>query len=128
MAAASSGQPDVVAEILAHHPEVNARNDSGRTAIFFPASPWLIREDRTDRSDAVIDLLVQAGADVNAQDRAGNSVLHATLSEHVAQALIRNGANMNLRNNVGKTPLMVSTSGQVQRLLKQAGAQRTDGL
>jgi ankyrin repeat protein len=128
MAAASSGQPDIVAEILAHHPDVNARDDSGSSAIFMSVRTLRPHEDRTDHPDAVIDLLAQAGADLNAQDRAGNSALHVAYSKNAIRALIRNGANLNIPNNAGKTPLMTETRPDVRSLLRQAGAQRTDGL
>jgi hypothetical protein len=72
----------MVAEILRHHPNVDARDDQGRTAIvLWRGSITTIRIPRSDdkRADhvptddpgAVIDLLARAGADLNARDQSG---------------------------------------------------------
>lgn len=57
--------------------------------------------------------LLDGGADVNACDRRGNSVLHFAVTENRQEAvsfLIRHGANLNLKNGKGYAPLHVAAS------------------
>lgn len=50
------------------------------------------------------ELLIAAGADVNARDNGGNTPLHLATAPEVAQVLIRHGADVNARNGEGKLP------------------------
>merc|ERR1712096_450951 len=60
-----------------------------------------------------IEILVAAGADINAKDNDGDTPLHASLydldgnvsREKRFNALIGHGANVNVENNEGQTPL-----------------------
>jgi ankyrin repeat protein len=71
----------------------------------------------------VIRLLAKAGADLNAQDRDGNTAaLHLTDGLESAKTLIELGARINILNNEGDTPLINTGSGEVAKLLLQAGA------
>lgn len=58
------------------------------------------------RSMQVVDLLIKAGADVNARDREGNTPLFRfRLHGEMGDALIAAGADINIRNKQGMTPL-----------------------
>jgi len=121
IAAATSGMPQAVAEILRYHPPVNGLDEYGHTAIF-SAAEW--RGDDVGRADraAVIRLLTRAGANLNFQDQGGNTALHEATDEDAARALIENGANLNIQNKYGETPLMTTVSDEVALLLIKAGA------
>jgi ankyrin repeat protein len=78
-------------------------------------------------------VLLEAGADANAADNYGTTVLmhavHAANQEAAliknVRALIRAGAQVNARNKLGQTALSIAVeaqNGDLVNLLKQAGA------
>ena len=137
MAAASSGVPEVVEMILAQHPDVNALDQQGRTALWYIWSQTALstfgmpkahgHEERHADRARVLHLLVRAGADVNSQDEHGNAVLHTARWANIARALVEEGANVNIQNKNGETPLMTTFSLDLAKLLVAAGAD-IDGL
>jgi len=120
--AASSGVPQVVEEVLKHRPNVNERNHLGKTAVFAAAVNYISSEDHDCDHPAVIRLLVKSGADLNTQDKDGNTALHLTSDLDSAKALVELGARIDILNNEGDTPLINTGSGEVAKLLLQAGA------
>lgn len=120
--AASSGVAQLVEEVLKHRPNVNARNQLGKTAIFVAAEHFAWSKDHDINYPDVIRLLAQSGADLNAQDKDGNTALHVALDLERARTLIQLGAGINILNNEGDTPLINTGSGEVAKLLLQAGA------
>lgn len=64
-----------------------------------------------------IETLVQLGADINAQDHAGNTVLHkaiqvctSTSVVAVVECIIRRGAAPSIRNHIGQCPIHIECS------------------
>jgi ankyrin repeat protein len=125
MAAASSGVKEVVEEILKYSPEINARDERGRTAVFGAAEWRYGDEQRHADRPGVIRILVAAGADLDIQDLNGNTALYETIDVDVARALIAGGASLNIRNDDGETPLMATDAEDVAKLLIDAGADLT---
>ena len=123
MWAATSAVPEVVEAILSAHPEVNARDEKGRTAVRYicDANSGNDEKRHADRGK-VVHLLARAGADLNAQDEEGNAPLHEAYDLETARALIQDGANVDIRNADGETPLMTNFSVGVAKLLVAAGA------
>ncbi len=73
--------------------------DTGRTALH-----WAARENRAE----IITLLIEAKADLNAQDRTGKGPLTLaaeTGSVDATRLLVEAGANLNARDSIGGTPL-----------------------
>ena len=123
-AAAAAAYPRVVEELLKHHPDVNQRDSAGRTALnaLGQSAVGLPGENPAE----VARLLIEAGADVNAQDNIyGNTPLHEVSDAATAKALIQGGANLNRRNMEGQTALMVTLDPEVARVLLAAGADKT---
>lgn len=117
--AAYSGNPDVVREILRHHPDLEAHDPAGATAIFAIGDS---RGDREDDRVRCMRLLVAAGANVNARDNDGNTALHKIFLTAVAKELLKDGADVNARNNNGETPIFTTFSDQITQLLIDHGA------
>ena len=96
--AAYEGHLKVVELLLAHGapPSPDARNDVGVTPAHNAA--------QRGHADALLALL-RAGADANACDVDGASVLHLATDRRCVEALLREGADPNARRRDGRTPL-----------------------
>jgi ankyrin repeat protein len=123
-AASASAFPEVLKEMLKHHPDVNQRDSAGRTALRVVGASAI--GDKRENAAEVVRLLAKAGADVNVQDNFyGNTALHEAPDAATAKALIDAGANINLRNQDGQTALMLTLDENVTRVLLAAGADTT---
>jgi len=104
--AAQSGNPNVVRLILRYHPNLEARDREGKTAVF-AAGEYRGEDDETGRVECV-RLLALAGANVNARDKGGDTPLHEIFLTSVEAELLKLGANVNARNNDGETPIFTN--------------------
>lgn len=98
---------DVLAD---HRANVNATNLAGETPLHLLAGRPTHSGAATSNLVHRMSRLVKAGARVDAQDAAGNSLLHITAQAHGGRAdltawLLDRGAPINARNNAGRTPL-----------------------
>jgi ankyrin repeat protein len=118
--AAQSGNPEMVREILRYRPKLEARDPEGKTAIFAAADDSG-RASEEMRAECV-RLLAQAGADVNARDREGNTPLHETYLTAVEKELLKLGANVNARNHDGETPIFTTVDDEAIPLFVAYGA------
>jgi ankyrin repeat protein len=106
--------------------EISASQSPGQTSSQDPTEPIV------DRTVTLIDRLVAAGVDPNAQDKYGNSPLHKAVSGDGANpsavaALLRHGADPNRCNKAQQSPLHGAVHGygdwvDCVRLLLAAGA------
>jgi len=123
-AASAAAYPRVVDELLKYRPDVNQRDSAGRTALNALGQSAVGRPG--ENPSEVARLLIQAGADANAQDNIyANTPLHEVPDAATAKVLIQAGANLNRRNVEGQTPLMVTLDPEVARVLLAAGADKT---
>ena len=123
-AASAAAYPHVVEEMLKHHPNVNQRDSAGRTALNALGQSAVGRPGENPAE--VAHLLIQAGADVDAQDNIyASTPLHEVPDAASAKVLIEAGANLNRRNVEGQTALMVTLDPEVARVLLEAGADKT---
>ena len=75
---------------------------------------WFTTSDVQQRSIASLDLLLKAGADINAGADSGQSALRGAITwgwNDVIQFLADKGANLNAADNRGQTPLDAASGG-----------------
>lgn len=122
------GTPEEVQQAITAGADVTERDQHGGTCLM----------DATDNPDvAVIPLLVQSGADVNAQTKNGQTALMlaamSTKTPQVICALIDAGADPNLQNRYGWTALKWAAQenpnpGVIHALIKGGCYTHIDGL
>ena len=65
--------------------------------------------------------LIEAGAEVNAKDKKGNTPLHYVKNKELAEILIEAGANVNAKNKYGQTPLTMANINNKLELVSYIG-------
>ena len=114
--AAKSGDAERVSALLTYDQSlVEARDKDGSTPLH--CAVWKGHQQ-------VVDLLLKAGADVNAQnenDHWGTTPLHAAAHANqaaIAQLLIDYGANVRATDREGRTPLFHTTFHKARAVVK----------
>lgn len=113
--------------LIAAGADVNLKNGTETTPLKLAVFQF------EDRKGELVSVLLEAGADANAADDYGTTVLmhavHAANQEAAlirnVRALIRSGAEVNARNKLGQTALSIAIEAKNRdliNLLKQAGA------
>ena len=98
--AVSDKDINLVKEILSSNPDLEIKDKNGRTALMIAAY---------NRDNIIAELLVAAGANVNAQDTMQNTPFLYAGAEGIVQLLkmcLENGASFNLYNRYGGTALI----------------------
>ncbi len=121
--AASSGNPEMVREVLGYKPDLEARDRQGKTALI-AAGKYQYSVAESERVECV-RLLVKAGANVNGTDNDGNTALHETFLTEVEKELLALGANVNARNHDGETPIFTTYDNDAIPLFIAHGADLT---
>ncbi len=111
MAAAMRADTQVVAYLLQRGAKVNAQTVSGNTAVMFASdgrNEYSRDMTMTDRMAECIEVLANAGADLDLANDSGATALHWATTGFSAQpvgVLLQHGANPRLRAQDGSTPL-----------------------
>jgi Ankyrin repeats (3 copies)/Ankyrin repeats (many copies) len=105
--AAYSGNLEVVRILIEYDPAcINARDDDGDTPL-----QWASQGHILHRDGSVFRLLLEHGADVNAQGLNGWTALHRASyfgALEVVHLLLEHGADVEAKDNYGKTALQVA--------------------
>jgi ankyrin repeat protein len=123
ISAARSGNCEVVKEILRYGPNLEAREQNGKTALFVAGEST--RSDEDGERVECVRMLAEAGASVDARDRWGNTLLHKTSVTDMQEVLLRRGADVNARNLNGETPIFTTMNIKSIPLFLQHGADLT---
>lgn len=119
MAAARSGNADVIQEILKYHPDVKKKDNGGRTALEF----FVAQGKKPSSIEETIRALVEAGADVNAaDDRGATPIFSACHNIEALKPLVALGADLNAKDRFGETPLTRCLAPKGLSALIEAGA------
>jgi ankyrin repeat protein len=124
MRAAQSGKAEVVEAILQSHPDVNARNTSGLSALSF----FLQQGPSQAERQRIVRLLLTSGADVNSRDQQDQTPVFYACENRYSEALrvlIASGADVNVKNRNGQTVLMSCFDKTSLQILIGAGADPT---
>jgi ankyrin repeat protein len=114
MLAAMRGDIGIVRMLLSAGADVNARSKNNETALILAAWNQEFDDDKQPAwydQPKLVQILLDAGADISMTTRDGNGPLHGATSYDNAvtallELLIKSGAPVNGRNNNGQTPLM----------------------
>ena len=137
--------------LLEHGADINARNLSGEVPLHLSACPFsdprLYQLDNIHSHDlknryhshlAIVQLLLNYGADANTRDNAGSTPLHHSSCRNLtmirfgttegAHLLLRYGANIDAKDNEGRTPLQIALvyeRHEMARFFSERGATRS---
>lgn len=112
--AAKAGDADVVKTLLAKGADAKLATKFGMTPVMAAAGLGSKEEDTTGRRKteaeaiASIQLCLDAGADINAIDRNGDTALHGAAQkgyDQVVQFLAAHNAKLDIKDKKGRTPL-----------------------
>ncbi|MDE0432761.1 MAG: ankyrin repeat domain-containing protein [Bryobacterales bacterium] len=107
--AALNADPDLTARLLEANANPNLRNEQDRTPLHSLAT-GLTPNDVSRPPIETMELLVHSRADINSQDRDGNTALHYVArgrspeADRIAEAMLQQGASSTVQNIHGLTP------------------------
>ena len=121
--AAFSGKLEVVRILIEYNPAyIDARDEQGETPLH-----WATTGDNF-KDGSVLRLLLEHGADINAQGQTGRTPLHVASqfgAQEVVRVLLKHGADVELKMNGGSTALQEAAQfrrDEVVKLLREHGA------
>jgi hypothetical protein len=121
--AARSGNLEVVRKLVEYDPAyINAKDGTGWTPLLMAS------KGRNSKDGSVVRLLLEHGADVNAQSTNGQTPLHEASSYgalEVVRLLLEHGADVEAKRNNGKTALQFAVEGghdEIMEFLREHGA------
>jgi ankyrin repeat protein len=121
--------------LLAHHAEINARDQDGRTALFYAATARFSEAGGFFGKPEAVEALLARKADLNIRDQQGDTVFLFNARQRpnltdaplkIARVLLANGSDINATNRNGETALMIAAAGNSQDLVRLLIESRAD--
>ncbi|XP_032829069.2 ankyrin repeat domain-containing protein 22-like [Petromyzon marinus] len=139
LAACRGGHPSIARLLLKRGGDVGATTKSGRSCLHVAVRRrfswldallivllmpvligyWIMVQKRRFNED-LVKLLLEAGSDVNAVDKSGNTALHYACSLHnhgVGKLLLMANASVSIQNKEGLTAVDLAAAGHFKKLL-----------
>lgn len=114
--AVMNNQKEIVSAVTNKFCDIDATDNEGNTPLYYSIG----------KGKDIMNILLQAGADINGANADGKTVLHkAIIDKDVESAafLIENGANVNIKDQSGHTPIYYADENSpVYNLLIESGA------
>ena len=116
LAAGYNINPMVVKRLIARRPDVESRDNLGRTPLHWASGgsmdPYPSKLTSEDRSSLVVQALIDAGANVMARDNSGRTPLHWAADfvpqRQVLKVLVEAGSNLAARTKKGALPVTLA--------------------
>ena len=112
--AAMSADTDAMRLLAANGADTKRASKSGTTPLMAAAGiGWMENETVANEQDYLkaVDVCLELGSDINAQNGQGNSAIHSAISggfNSVIQRLVEKGADVNLKTRRGQTALQMA--------------------
>ena len=123
MIASYYGYADLVNALIKNNADVNLKNQRNYTALLYATDIWARQGIGIDDSNFnIVELLVNAKADVNAVNNYGWSPLFFAAdnsNSDVVTFLVDNGANINLISDEGITPILIANDVESIKILSK---------
>lgn len=113
--AIQQGSIDSISYLLETFPNVLEDDKSRKPPLHYLMTGRFFKFAEISEFEAIVDLLLSAGADINEQDFSGNTILHLSVNEDslrndVVSFLVKR-ADVGLKNNSGKTAFDLAKGG-----------------
>lgn len=107
---------ELICMLVEHHANVRAATSCGSTALHILS--WA--NNRAENFSAIVDILLQAGAIIDAKNASGETPLHKAARRRFVnkvQYLLFEGASPAIKNNKGARPVDVVENIELRRIL-----------
>lgn len=113
--AIQAGSIDSISYLLETFPNVLEEDKSRKAPLHYLMTGRFFKFAELSEFEAIVDLLLSAGADINEQDFSGNTILHLSVNEDslrkdVVSFLVKR-ADVGMKNNSGKTAFDLAKGG-----------------
>ncbi|MFA5850117.1 MAG: ankyrin repeat domain-containing protein [Bacteroidales bacterium] len=109
---------EMVEMLVSRGANVNARNKFDYTPLHKAVSNYMVADPNEKNCDKILNLLIEKGAKIDAQDGNGNTpLIYSVQKIGPFKTLIAKGANINMQNKNGESVLMFAVKGGLLKVV-----------